>query len=235
MKNVRNASIVFFTIAVLFGCGHRQAQVIADARAGAQAYQQAPSDAQTVIADSVAQNVIAATENIPDLPKPTQTPSEILASPSDYAKQAKVAAHSPPLYDPPSPVIKATPILVRELESFGTWLIRIGEWTIAASLLIIGLSMWPIVSPFLSIVRPFMGEASVLGCLSLLIGAGLSWLGEHPWVIYVTGGLALIVAAIRYRSLWLPLIHTTLKTAPAIKPITATETISPTVSIQLKG
>lgn len=189
----------------LGGCASRsQAQVVADARETALALKQAPAEKVAPIAAALADDVLAATANVHDLPKPTHTAAEIIADPAIEAKPAAAAAANPPPYIAPKP--PAVDPLAALLTTIGTWMVRLG---LAAAGLAIGLflaSLWPFLAAWIAPWALLIEEVGIGGLASLLLGAGITWLGNHAWVIYVTAGAIGVVYAIRHRKHWLPVI-----------------------------
>lgn len=72
-----------------------QAKALADARAGAQAYQM-EDGATADVAAGVAGYVLATTANMDDLPAPSLAPEAIIAAPADYKAAGDEAAAMPP-------------------------------------------------------------------------------------------------------------------------------------------
>ncbi len=221
------ALIVFITI----GCGSRtQLQLISDARAEAKAYETAQELVKAKIGAILVSDVIALTENYPDLPPPTATSYAIVANPAILDKQVAATTEKPPLY---VPVKCAMPDQLSVLlTSIGSKFVVIGSLVVAAAILFAVVSL---LVPALAKLIPFAEEAGILGAVSVLIGACFIWIGERPMLVYATAGILAIVLAIRYRKLWLPGINRLLGTKPKPKLTPTLGTTSQSLPITLKG
>lgn len=192
---------------LLSSCGSRDhAQVIADARAAAQAIQQTVSpEGRAAIASGLAAQVIAATEAIPGLPHPSLSPAAIVAQPAEYAAQAAKDQEAPPAYGMPKPAADAPPSpLALLLAKWGERMTMYGSAILGFCLLVLLACMIPAVRLFVGRFVEWLDELAIAGLVLLLLGASLRWLGAHTWVIYTVGAAVLITYAIRHRSVWLP-------------------------------
>ena len=172
--------LVGFLLA-LSACGRSQLELIPDARAGAQAYQQETDPVKREqIANGLATLVIAATENIPALPDPGMTVAEIRADPAEFVEQAQDAAEEPPPYEG-MPVEAPRPS--DQLTGIGSTMVTVGGWTgaIAIVLLLVSLTPW---GAWLRIA----GVASVIrliastGTGSALVGSAMVYLAPYWWL-----------------------------------------------------
>lgn len=182
---------------ILSSCGgHRQVQHLADAKAGAMAYQQESDPARRAqIADGVIAHLLAGLENYPLLPKPTRTPAEIRADPLAYAQAGAAAQADPPPYEPDDhlqPEVKPPGVLARLRSVAGTMLdwgmiaaaiggVVWGAYVVASWL---GWSpaglLWRIIS---SVGVPVARIAALWGSGSAILGAAGIWLADWWWVV----------------------------------------------------
>lgn len=220
---------ILLLVVLIAGCGDRiMPQVVADTRAEAKAYQLAQEDTKPKVADHLATDVITVTENYPDLPKPTATPLAIAADPTVLDKPVAKSAENPPAYVAPKS-IKVDP-LPSLLISTGSKFVVIGSTVVGACILSAVLSLWvPVLVSFMTIIE----EAGILGGAAVLIGSCMIWIGDHPIVVYITAAVLAVVLAVRYRALWIPVVHRLLCTTPIPTPTMGTS--SPSKPLSLKG
>lgn len=207
--------VAFVMVAVLFSsCGGRSAQQCAsDAVAGAKALQAAKDPvAKAAIAEGLAGNVLAALGQDSSLPPPTMTPDEILADSASYAATAKASQANPPPYDGP----KSGPAAPGDglhgwLEAWGGRLVKYGAAVMGACAGLFFLSLWPAIGAWISPWAKWIEEAAFAGGVVLLLGAGMSWLGNHLWLLYVISAAIAVLMAVRYRRKWLPVFNQAMK------------------------
>jgi hypothetical protein len=203
-------ALIALALVWLCGCSSRQQlQVIADLRAEATAYQQTVEPAvRAQIADALAADVLAATADMPSLPKPTVSPAQIVADPAPIVARAEKSQEAPPAYEPPGPPPRN---LVREeLERWGTWAMRAGGVLLALAALGFFLGFWPVttlIGAIGLIVRPWIDEAVILGAASICGGAALTWLADRTWIIHAVTIGTFVLVAIRYRAAWWPTVR----------------------------
>lgn len=220
---------ILLLVALLAGCGSRtQLQLLSDARAEAKAYESAQELVKAKIGALLASDVIALTENYPELPAPTATSYAIVADPAILDKPSTKSAESPPEYV--APKCAGPDPLQQLLTNIGSKFVVIGSTVVGACILSAVLSLWvPLLAGFMTIIE----EVGILGGVSVLIGSCMIWIGDHPIVVYLTAMILLAVLTIRYRYLWLPVFHRLLDTKPA--PVPTTGTSYPSQPLRLKG
>lgn len=215
---VKILSLLVISLSILLtGCNRTQMQVIADARADARALQSPRAadltpEQRDLIAHALADNVLAATADLPGIPAPAMTSDEVLASPYKAGKAAHAAAANPP--DNSLAVPGRAPIpdpLGNIFATIGAWEVRIGVVAVSAAALAIGLSFWPMVSAFLAPFRWLYEDALVVGSLLVVTGAGILWVGRHTWIVYALLSFLVAVIAIRFRAVWWPLLEHTFR------------------------
>ena len=215
---------------MLCSCGDRsQLQVIADARAAAQAYHKAPSPA---IADALSDDVLAATESFTDLPAPTFTPDQIIAAPAPAKANAVQSLKSPPPFQ--SPAGDTSKNLGGQIETVGKMCVYTGSGLSIFAALAAGLVLLiPAVALTLGRFMNIIEDIGVIGVLLLLLGAAFEWLGNNIWLIWSTIAVAAGIAIIRFRPLWLPIATRILgiKSSPKAEPAKP----QPVQPIQLRG
>lgn len=195
------------------GCdkqARKQIQCVSDARAGAQAIKAIPADQPIPVdlARGLADNVLAATEHLPDLPAPTMTPLEIGKDPAAYAKTAAISAASPPPYVAPKATAPAVDTLAplkddcRLAIEWGAIIGVLGTILWGASLFIDpaaiagGVAGW-VLGKVLGLSFIWRLAASA-GGVAVVVGAAGLWALDHPWVI--VGAIAAALA-------WVGLVH----------------------------
>lgn len=199
---------VILCMLVLAACDRTQVQDLADAKAGAMAYQQESDPAKrALIADGVIARLLAGLEQYPLLPKPSSTPAQIRADPTAYAASGAQAQADPQPYVPehhkqPEP---KSPGFWERLRKSGAWLMDSGmligavcgviwlmfavagwlKWAPAGML-------WRVAS---AVFPPIARIGTLWGGASAALGGALTWLADFWWAVALialaTGGVVL--------------------------------------------
>ena len=211
MKNAFYHTVALLTTAIvtlailmlISGCRRDQRELVADARAGAQAYQAEREPAKrALIADGLAATIIAASEEIPSLPIPKQTPAEIMSDPVSYADAGKEAQADPPPYVPADqPAPRPSPIAI--LSDIGATALRIGAWCAiagAVALLLRFVPWWGIGSIFSwGPLSTLAGMSFSLGSFATVTGAATMWLADYLWIVVLVSVVSGIGVAFYHR------------------------------------
>jgi hypothetical protein len=183
--------------------------MLADARAGSQAYQAEVDPAkQAVIATGLASTVIAATANVPSLPPPAMTAQQIQADPAAYAKSGEKAQANPPPYVPDDqPAPRPGPADI--LRDIGEQALRWGTWAAIAgivALLLRFVPWWGIGAIFSwGPLSTIAGLSASLGSAATVTGTAAMWLSGYLW---------LVVAAVALSAVGVAIFH-----LPALRPL----------------
>ncbi len=200
---------LFIVLIFLTACEDRKwQQVISDTRSAALATEQtADPEAQLKLYRAVCQSVISLTDKIKDLPKPTQTPVEIIKDPEVFVAATEKTISKTLNYDPPAPPAPSgISILKEELILGGKWGLRVGGGLFGLSILVLGIlyftaPLW-VASHFL-----LFEEGMVAGAGLALIGTSALWLNDHLWLLALVIVLSLGFIAIRYRAWYIPICN----------------------------
>jgi hypothetical protein len=200
-------SLLFALALVLIpGCtSRRQVELVADARAGAQALQaeQDPGK-RALIAAGLAATVIAATEQVPDLPKPKATASEIRSDPAAFAKAAEKAQADPPPFVPADQPPPRGPGPVAILSDIGARALSIGAWAALAgvvALLLRFVPWWGIGTLFSwGPLSTLAGLSASTGTFATVAGAAAMWMADYLWIVVLVSVVAGIGVAVYHRA-----------------------------------
>lgn len=194
---------------LLVGCGRRQAQDLADAKAGAMAYQQEPDqERRAQIATGVTGHILAGLDQYPMLPPPTLTPTQIRSDPLAYAVAGEQAQADPQPYRPedhPAPV-PPTPGPIDRLAAYGDLLLRWGMIVggIAGALVLglalaktlgIGAGTWLLRLLLSPVIAPVLRLAALWGTGAAVVGAALTWLAAWWWAVLLVAVVVGVVVA----------------------------------------
>jgi hypothetical protein len=203
IDTVRASTAALLCVLLMSSCDRTSPETLADARAGAIAYQQEGDHGKRdAIGRGMAGHVLAATEGAP-LPQPAKTPDEIRADPADYANAGDAVHAKPPVYEPPAPPPKPGPSPADQLRELGRHVLWWGGIAAAVGLALVGVGLagrflplgWVANLVAGPIVAPLARVAASLGSASVVIGAAMSWLAAWLWavvlaVVLVAAGLA---------------------------------------------
>jgi hypothetical protein len=179
-------------------------QSASDTRAAVQAAEQTPDPAARLrLYEAIGRSVLILTDELPmALPKPTQTPEQIVANPAPFI--ASVAVPVAKLEQPKPAVDTLAPLKddARLAIRIGAWVGLIGSILWVASLFIDVASLAPgwygtALRWFAKLGFVWRIAASV-GGVAVVVGACVLWALNHPWVI--AGAIACGLA-------WVALIH----------------------------
>jgi hypothetical protein len=188
--------ILLACVLAVTGCDRSQVQDLADAKAGAMAYQQESDPAKrATIADGVVAHLLAGLEQYPLLPNPSASPTEIRSDPAAYATSGAKAQADPMPYVPehheqPKP---KPPGFWERLRSSGSWLMDSGiligaicgvvwlmfaiagwlKWAPTGILWRVASSMFP----------PIARIGTLWGGASAALGGALTWLADYWWAV----------------------------------------------------
>lgn len=182
-------------------CGPDYRQAAADAKAGVEAGRQEPDPVKrAAIYAALADYVWSLLSQIPDLPPPTSSPSEIRADVEDYAEAGAALAADPPAQQPLTTVDPA-PSIADDLRSTGTslwsWAAPIGGifGGLALLLLLVSWTGWTgggwilrlLMSP---VLRPLINLVALWSAGVTTVAAAARWLADWLWLV----GLVVTVA-----------------------------------------